>query len=88
MTNWCTYILYSKRVDKYYVGVTENLCKRLERHNQGWGRFTKMGIPWEVVYYETFNSKSEAMKREREIKSKKSRKYIEEMITHAGGRPD
>ena len=88
MDKWFTYILYSKKINKYYIGVTEDLTWRLERHNMGWGRFSKTGIPWEIVYYETYSSKSEALKREREIKNKKSRKYIEEIIKNAGGRPD
>jgi putative endonuclease len=52
----------------------------LHRHNDGWGRYTKRGIPWKVVYIEKFNSKSAAFGREREIKKRKSRKYIESLI--------
>uniref|UniRef100_A0A832DG00 GIY-YIG nuclease family protein n=1 Tax=Ignavibacterium album TaxID=591197 RepID=A0A832DG00_9BACT len=88
MKRWYTYILYSTKINKYYVGVTEDLNWRLERHNMGWGKYTKSGIPWEIVYYETYNTKSEALKREREIKNKKSRKYIEALIQNAGGRPE
>lgn len=62
---WFVYILYSKRIDKYYIGITDNLELRLERHNQGWGKFTKGGIPWKLVYSEKFASKQEAMKREK-----------------------
>ena len=40
-----------------------------------------------MVYYETYQTKTEALKREKEIKKKKSRKYIEGLI-HAGGRPE
>jgi putative endonuclease len=54
----------------------------------GWGKFTSGGIPWEIVYYEKFDNKSEALKRERNIKRKKSRKYIEDLIGQAGGRPE
>jgi putative endonuclease len=84
---WFTYILYSKSIDKYYIGYTENLKLRLERHNSGWGKFSSRGIPWEIVYYEEYNSKSEAIKRENEIKKKKSRMYIEDLI-NAGSRPE
>ena len=62
MGKWFTYILYSSRIDKYYVGVTENLELRLDRHNLGWSKFTKTGIPWKLVQYESFNSKFEALK--------------------------
>ncbi len=84
---WFTYILYSKKIDRYYVGSTDDIKWRLERHNMGWGKYSKRGIPWERVYYESFSSKSLAMKREKEIKSKKSRIYIENLI-NTGGRPE
>jgi putative endonuclease len=87
MEKWLTYILYSEKIDKYYVGSTDDLEWRLARHNKGWGKFTERGIPWRIVYSEQFDAKTEALKRKREIKKKKSRKYIEELI-HAGGRPD
>ena len=87
MKKWFVYILYSENIDRYYVGSTDDLEWRLERHNMGWGKFTKGGIPWKLVYREVYQSKTEALKREREIKRKKSRKYIERLI-HAGGRPE
>ncbi len=84
---WYVYIIYSKKIDRYYVGYTDDLEWRLERHNSGWGKYTKRGIPWELVYDEKHKTKSEAIKREREIKRKKSRKYIEGLISHAGACP-
>jgi len=78
---YSTYILYSKLLDKYYVGSTNNLENRLFRHNSGYNKFTKTGIPWELVFVENFDTRSEAMNREKEIKSKKSRSYIEWLIS-------
>ena len=72
--------IYSEKIDRYYTGITDDIDWRLERHNQGWGRYTKRGIPWKVVYTEKFENKSDALKREREIKSRKSRNYIESLI--------
>lgn len=83
---WYTYILYSRKKDRYYIGYTENITQRLQRHNEGWGRYTKSGKPWELVYFEEYDNKSDAIKREREIKNRKSRKYINMLIVHAGGR--
>lgn len=80
---WFTYIIYSVKLDRYYIGYTDNLSWRIERHNQGWGRFTRTGVPWKLVYYESFPTKSDAIKREREIKRKKSRVYIENLIITA-----
>ena len=77
-----TYIIYSKSKDKYYVGYTHDLKLRLERHNSGWSRSSKSGIPWIMKYHEEYKTKSEAVKRENEIKRKKSRKYIERLINN------
>jgi putative endonuclease len=77
---WYVYIIYSEKIDRYYIGVTEDLIWRLERHNQAWGKYTKRGIPWKIVYTESFKDKSSALRREKEIKNRKSRKYIEYLI--------
>jgi len=77
---WFIYVLYYQKLDRYYVGYTDDLDRRLERHNSGWGRYTKAGIPWRLEYYEPISSKREAITREREIKRRKSRKYIEALI--------
>jgi putative endonuclease len=76
-----TYILQSLKSGRYYIGHTQDLESRLERHQLGKVIATKNKGPWKVVYSETFNSKIEANKRELEIKSKKSRIYIEKLIT-------
>jgi len=75
-----TYIIYSESTDKYYIGHTHDLILRLQRHNEGWTRSTKAGIPWKLIYSEKYQTKSGAMKREYEIKRMKSRKYIEDLI--------
>ena len=57
-----------------YTGWTNDLKKRLEKHNAGKGaRYTRGRLPVKLVYYEVFATKSEAMKREAQIK-KLSRK--------------
>jgi len=88
MERWFVYILFSKSLNKYYVGSTYDVEWRLERHNAGWGKYTKTGVPWVSVLCEEYSTKTEALKRESEIKNKKSRKYIEGIIIKAGGRPD
>jgi len=76
-----TYIIYSKSTDKYYTGHTSvGIEIRLQRHNDGWTRSTKAGIPWELCYSISYDSKSEAIKRECFIKRQKSRTFIENLI--------
>ena len=74
------YIIYSKKLDKYYTGSSDNPEKSLQQHNWKRSPSTKAGVPWELVYSEKFSTRSEAVKREYEIKRKKSRKYIEFLI--------
>ena len=75
------YILYSEKIDKYYIGSTGNLEGRLQRHNTSNHGFTSTGKPWELKYYESFETKSEALKRELQIKKWKNRKMLEELIS-------
>ena len=74
------YILYSCKRDRYYVGYTSEIENRVAKHNSGSTTSTKSVIPWELVYREQFNSKKEAIKREKEIKKMKSRIYILKLI--------
>ena len=74
-----TYILKC-RDDSLYTGWTNNLEKRLITHNEGKGaKYTKARRPVELVYYEEFQTREEAMKREYAIKQM-SRKEKETLI--------
>ena len=48
------YIIYSKSIDKYYVGYTNEIDRRIKEHNRLKGKFTDRGIPWEILYTESF----------------------------------
>ena len=77
---WVMYILYSMQRDRYYVGYTgDDLCERLRKHNSNHSGFTGTAPDWKIVYTESFNTKTEAYARERQIKSWKSRKLIEKL---------
>ena len=78
--NYFVYILYSQSRDRFYTGYTHDISSRLEKHNAGATPSTRPGIPWEMVYTESFQNKHDAIVREREIKDKKSRSFIENMI--------
>ena len=58
------------RDKKLYTGITNDLTRRLKRHNEGKGcRFTRYRYPVELVYHEQHNTKSSARRRELEIQS-------------------
>lgn len=79
-----TYILYSPKYDRFYVGHSEDVFARLQRHNNRMVPSTKPYIPWQLAYYEEYVSRGEASSRELEIKNKKSRKYIEYLVNGGG----
>ena len=74
------YVLRSERNGKYYTGHAEDLKVRLVKHNSGAVPSTRSGRPWRLVYHESFEMRADAMKRESEIKRKKKRSYIEQLI--------
>lgn len=75
------YVLYSERFNKIYIGYTSDLDSRLKSHNQlSTKGFTVKYRPWKVIYTEIFSSKSEALKRERQLKSAKGREFIYSII--------
>lgn len=75
-----TYILYSEKLDKYYVGACIDIDRRLHEHNIGHSKFTVTGVPWIIKHKEYFETLTQVKRREQEIKKKKSRKYIEWLI--------
>jgi putative endonuclease len=74
------YIIYSVKINKYYVGACNDLDRRLYEHNIGHSTFTATGRPWVLKHKENFDSLQEAKKREAFIKKMKSRKYIESLF--------
>ncbi|RYY39159.1 MAG: GIY-YIG nuclease family protein [Chitinophagaceae bacterium] len=82
--NYYLYIIYSASLDQYYVGSSANLEDRLFRHNNSGSKATKKAKDWTLKYTETFATRAQAVRREQEIKKKKSRKYIESLISPVG----
>jgi putative endonuclease len=78
------YIIYSKKLDRYYIGHTDNLLNRLGQHNSGLSAYTAKASDWHFCHTEEYQTRELAASREREIKLKKSRKYIEWLISSAG----
>lgn len=66
------YILKSQRDKRLYIGYTQNLQKRLEEHNSGKNKSTKNRVPLDLVYYESFRNKQDAIKREKNLKQFKN----------------
>lgn len=75
------YVLQSINFDKIYIGFTSNIENRIIAHNhpanKGW---TKSFKPWKVIYTEEFETKADAMNREKQLKNGKGREFIHKII--------
>ena len=80
--SYYVYVLGSaKKPKKTYVGWTKNLKERLKKHNSGVGAKSTRGRRWRIVYFETVNGKSKALKREYVLKKdRKLRKSLRSKI--------
>ncbi|MBW2440195.1 MAG: GIY-YIG nuclease family protein [Deltaproteobacteria bacterium] len=74
------YILQSLTDGTYNVGSTHNVNSRLERHNQGRSQYTQSKRPWQLVHFEEFSTKFDALKRENQIKRRKIKRFIQSLI--------
>lgn len=74
--NYYTYILISELNGKFYIGQTQDLDKRLLNHNAGYSKYTKKFIPWKIYVYKQVESRSDALKLEKNLKNLKSRNRI------------
>jgi len=71
-----TYILKSKKNDKFYIGFTNDLRKRFKEHNDGKSTYTRGRGPYDLIYYEACLEKEDARSRELYLKSGRGRRYI------------
>ncbi len=76
-----TYILRSELNNPFYIGSTNNIEQRLYFHNHGLVKSTKRYKPWQLIYIEEYKTLKFARNRELQIKSWKSRKSIESVIS-------
>jgi len=74
------YILISKRDFKRYIRLTNNLKRRLILHNSGKVQATKNRKPLELIYYEEFEDRINAARREKFLKSGKGREFLNSIL--------
>ncbi len=78
---WTLYILYSASLDKYYIGISQDVNRRLKQHNRpsskGW---TARGRPWELVFTHEYPDRLTATRAERALKRRRSKRYLEKLV--------
>jgi putative endonuclease len=75
-----TYVLWSTKDNKLYIGYSDNLRKRLIEHKNGKVLSTRSRKPLKLVYYEACLDKNLALKRERYFKTGFGRRYLKERL--------
>ncbi|WP_411029614.1 GIY-YIG nuclease family protein [Spongiimicrobium sp. 3-5] len=77
----CVYVIYSVGLDRFYVGETLDIEKRIADHNTGFykGSWTTQTNDWELFLKIACSSRSQARKIEAHIKKMKSSKYIQDL---------
>ena len=73
---YTTYILFSEKYTKHYVGFTSNLELRLKSHNKFGHDWTVRYRPWKLIHTKEFETKQEAMRYEKWLKSGVGRDFI------------
>ena len=71
-----TYVLQSITSNTIYVGQTNNLQDRIQRHNNSRNIYTKNKGPWKLIFSREFKSRTEALKLEKRLKSFKNKDYL------------
>ncbi len=74
------YAIHSKSLDIIYIGQTSNLDRRLEEHSKGYSKFTSRANDWRLFYSELKETRREALKRERQLKSSRGRAFLREKL--------
>ena len=75
------YILKSNLDNKFYTGFSSNLKKRLSEHKSGGVESTRNRRPLELMYYEAYKEKSDALKREKFLKTTKGKQQLKKQIS-------
>ena len=71
------YILFSKKSNKFYTGFTcDNLLERLRKHNSNHKGFTGRADDWNIAFSEEFETKSQALKKEKMIKKRGAKRFL------------
>jgi len=80
-----TYVIQSKSTNRLYIGHTNNLDKRLSRHNNNLNLATKNRGPWTLIFSQAFTTRAEAVSLERKLKAFKNPEKVREWIKRHSG---
>ncbi len=74
------YVLHSAASGSFYVGITQDLRKRVAEHNKGLNFSTKAYKPWTLIYYEAHTNQADARRREKYLKTTAGDRALRKML--------
>ena len=77
---WYVYVLRSAKDQKFYIGSTNDLQRRVKEHQQGKNVSTAKRLPMELLYFEGHRSKEDAIRREKYFKTTKGKVTLRQML--------
>jgi len=73
--NYFVYIIWSEKLNKFYVGSTQDIENRLKEHNNREGNFTSKGVPWKMIWNIKSDDRIEAVRLETRIKKRGIKRF-------------
>jgi len=83
--SYFVYAISSKVRNYIYVGITNNLEKRIKQHNMGYNRSTKPYVPFELFYYEELSDRPSARLREKFLKNSFGKEFLKQYLNSLAG---
>ena len=80
MNFWYVYTLLSLKDNQFYTGFSSNVFNRHDAHNNGKNISTDKRRPFELIHFEAFLSKADALRRERYFKTTKGKVTLRQML--------
>ncbi len=77
------YVIKSLKNNRFYVGHTNDVARRLLEHNSGLSKYTSISKPFELIFSEVFTTRLEAVQRELFLKSGKGREWLKNLLNRA-----
>ena len=75
-----TYVLYSLKDHRFYIGISDDVFRRVDQHNRGENVSTKSRVPFQLIYYEAYLSKEDALRREKYFKTSVGKRTLKQKL--------
>lgn len=79
-TKYYVYALQSLKDKQLYIGMTNDVKRRLNEHNSGYSKSTKSRIPFKLIYEKECENREEARKKEKKLKTGSGREFLKQLI--------